>query len=122
VSKVQREHHKRKYLRLSEVAEILGVHYTTVYYAVKKGKIPSRRINSTLAPPPGTAPVPAKVTLDAFIISTTPYDVLIKQRPDMDKPKALYEQKHVLFLEDKNWPAKMLTKAVFGGDGDENVL
>jgi len=46
VSKVQREHHKRKYLRLSEVAEILGVHYTTVYYAAKKGKIPSRRINS----------------------------------------------------------------------------
>lgn len=46
MSKVQREHHKRKYLRLSEVAEILGVHYTTVYYAVKKGKIPSRRINS----------------------------------------------------------------------------
>jgi len=44
--KVQREHHKREYLRLSEVAEILGVHYTTVYYAVKKGKIPSRRINS----------------------------------------------------------------------------
>jgi len=40
-----------------------------------------------LAPPPGTVPVPAKVTLDAFIISTTPYDVLIKQRPDMDKPR-----------------------------------
>jgi len=74
------------------------------------------------APPPGTSLAPAKVTLDAFIISTTPYDDLIKQRPDMDRPKAFYEQKHVLFLEDKNWPAKMLTKAVFGGDGDENVL
>jgi len=75
-----------------------------------------------LAPPPGTSPAPAKVTLDAFIVSTTPYDVLIKQRPDMDKPKALYEQKHVLFLEDKDWPAKMLTKVVFGGDGEKNVL
>ncbi|NLT83833.1 hypothetical protein GXW92_03525 [Coprothermobacter proteolyticus] len=75
-----------------------------------------------LAPPPGTVPVPAKVTLDAFIISTTPYDVLIKQRPDMDKPKALYEQKHVLFLEDKSWPGKMLTKVVFGDDSSKNVL
>jgi len=77
---------------------------------------------ATLAPPPGTAPVPAKVTLDAFIISTTPYDVLIKQRPDMDKPKALYEQKHVLFLEDKSWPGKMLIKVVFGDDSSKNVL
>jgi len=62
---------------------------------------------------------PPKVTLDAFIISTTPYDVLIKQRPDMDKPKALYEQKHVLFLEDKSWPGKMLTKVVFGDDSSK---
>jgi len=44
------------------------------------------------APPPGTSLAPAKVTLDAFIISTTPYDDLIKQRPDMDRPKAFYEQ------------------------------
>jgi len=40
----------------------------------------------------------------------------------MDKPKALYEQKHVLFLEDKSWPGKMLTKVVFGDDSSKNVL
>jgi len=44
--KVQREHHEREFLRIDEVAEILGVNYGTVYYAAKTGKIPSRRINS----------------------------------------------------------------------------
>jgi len=63
-------------------------------------------------------PVPAKVTLDAFIISTTPYDVLIKQRPDMDKPKALYEQKHVLFLEIRAGQEDAY-KSVFGDDSSK---
>jgi len=68
--------------------------------------------------PLGTAPVPTKVTLDAFIISTTPYDALIKQK----EPKDLYEKKHVLFLEDKDWPGKLLKKVVFGDDNSKNEL
>lgn len=57
---------------------------------------------------------PTHISLDAFLISTTPYDELVSQRPDMDKPRAVFEKKHVLFMEDPKWPEKMLEMAIEG--------
>ncbi|MEO0145039.1 MAG: DEAD/DEAH box helicase family protein [candidate division WOR-3 bacterium] len=48
-----------------------------------------------------------KVFLDAYILSITPYNELIK---GMESPpgKKDYENNHVLFLEDNDWPEKLI--------------
>ena len=36
--------YEKEYLRIREVAEIFGVHYATVYNAVRQNKMPARKI------------------------------------------------------------------------------
>lgn len=47
-----------------------------------------------------------KVRLESFILSETPYEKLIEGMASPPK-KEEYEKKHVLFLEDPNWPQKL---------------
>ncbi len=42
---------KRQFVRIEEVAEILGVHYNTVWRLVKDGTIPSKRIGKAILIP-----------------------------------------------------------------------
>jgi len=42
---------KRQFVRIEEVAEILGVHYNTVWRLVKDGAIPSKRIGKAILIP-----------------------------------------------------------------------
>jgi len=52
------------------------------------------------------------ILLEAFIISQTPYNELIKGKlnpPSKDE----YEKCNVLFMEDPNWPEKLFKRLLF---------
>jgi hypothetical protein len=56
-----------------------------------------------------------QIEVKGFILSTTPYEELRRGQASI-KPKGEYEEKNILFLEDRDWAERLFKRVFFTGD------